>query len=310
MNGTSAFRNAFAGAHVAGDGARLDQRRPLPVLAVPLVVELGVLAGERQRMAGQMRAQPQVGPEDVAVLVPGLEQVDQAARQPDAERHRAFAAAVAQALAVEEDDEVDVAREIQLAGTQLAHAEHEHAAAPGVRDLDLAAAHAFAQQVIERLLHRAVGEGGQGRGDPLHRPEPVEVAQADQQRLPPPGAAQAGHETGALVERHRVLLGAQSIQAPSGPCSRNRRRTWGSVHSASPRKGLPEKIPPSSASSRSKAARMNAASPGSGVVWARWRQRFSPRSARAGSAGRGGGRFERRNFLDFPRRLRRIKRIG
>ena len=167
-------------------------------------------------MSGEMRAQPQVGPEHVAVLVPGLEQVNQAARQPHAERHRTFAAAVAQALAVEEDDEVDVAREIQLAGAQLAHAEHEHAATPRVHGLDLAAAHPFAQQVIERLLHRAVGEGGQGRGDPLQRPEPVEVAQADQQRLPPSGAAQAGHEAGTLVERDCVLLGAQSIQCRVG----------------------------------------------------------------------------------------------
>ena len=119
--------------------------------------------------------------------------------------------------------------------------------------------------MIERLLHGAVGEGGQGRGDPLQRPQPVEVAQADQQRLPPPGAAQAGHQAGALVERHGVLLGAQPVQRRArGPAPAAGAARAGSVHKASPRNGLPAKIPPSSASSRSSAARMNAASAGIG----------------------------------------------
>ena len=211
------LQECVARVHVAGHGARLDQRRALPVLAVALVVELGVLAGERQGVARQMRPQPEVGAKDVAVLVPGLQQVDQAARQPDAERHRAFAAAVAQALAVEQDDEVDVAREVELASAQLAHAEHEHPAGFRYPSLDLAAAHPFAQQMVDRLLHRAVGEGGEGRGDPLHRPDAVQIAQADQQGLPPPGATQAGHETRAIVERHRVLLGVKMVQRPLGP---------------------------------------------------------------------------------------------
>ena len=38
---------------IAGDHPGLDQRRPLPVLAVPLVVLLGVLDRERQRVAGR-----------------------------------------------------------------------------------------------------------------------------------------------------------------------------------------------------------------------------------------------------------------
>ena len=54
---------------VAGDDAGLDQRRALPVLAVALVVLLGVLDRERERMAGRMGAQPQIGAEDVAVAV-------------------------------------------------------------------------------------------------------------------------------------------------------------------------------------------------------------------------------------------------
>ena len=109
-----------------------------------------------------MRAQPQVGAEDVAVLGLGLEQVDEAARQPDAEGHRALGPAIAQPLGVEEDDQVDVARVVQLAGAELAHAEHEHAR--GVRPvagLDLAAAGALRSRWRERALDRAIGQGGE-----------------------------------------------------------------------------------------------------------------------------------------------------
>ena len=159
MNGASAVRKRVAGDRVAGDRPRLDQRRPLPVLAVALVVELGVLAGQRQRMARQMRPQAQVGAEDVAVLGPGLEQVDEAARQPDAERHRALAAAVAQPVVVEEDDQVDVAGEVQLAGAELAHAEHEHAAASAGSPASTSPRRAASpSRWLERQLDGAVGQ--------------------------------------------------------------------------------------------------------------------------------------------------------
>ena len=79
---------AVAGDPIAGDHPRLDQRRPLPVLAVALVVLLGVLDRQRQRMAGRVRAQPEVGAEDVAVLGALLEHVDQRPRQAHGAGHR------------------------------------------------------------------------------------------------------------------------------------------------------------------------------------------------------------------------------
>ena len=129
------------------DHARLDQRRALPVLAMPLVVLGGILDRQRERLARRMRPQAQVDAEHVALLRALLEQVDQRAGQAHGERHRAVAPAIAQPLRREQDDQVEVARVVQLERAELAHAEHRDPAARlrigSVGDLDLAALRRF-----------------------------------------------------------------------------------------------------------------------------------------------------------------------
>ena len=143
--------------------------------------------------------------------------------------------------------------------------------------------------------HRAVGEVGQRRGDLLERPQPVEVAQADQQRLPAPGAAQAGHQAGALAGRHRVLLGAQTLQsAGPGPAraaaaARRARRTSASAEERAAGEDPAEQR--LVALQRSPA--MNAASAGIGRGLAPDGASASARARPScGSATRGGGRTE------------------
>ena len=169
-----------AGRFVAGDHARLDQRRALPVLAVALVVELGGVAGQRQRVPRRVRSQAQIGAKDVAVLGLGLEQIDQPAREPDAERHRALRAAVGQAALVEQDDQVDVARVVELAAPCLpmprTNTPQSRVADLLVGQRDLAALGGLQQQVAQAQLRRLVGQGGERRRHPLDRPQPHQVA--------------------------------------------------------------------------------------------------------------------------------------
>ena len=207
---------AVAGRAVARDHARLDQRRPLPVLAVPLVVLLGVLDRQRQRMAGRMRAQPEIGAEDVAVRGAVLEQVDQRAGQAHRAGHRRLAAAVAEALGVEQDDEVDVARIVELAAAELAHAEHDQARfggrPVGSAAVDLAARRRVAQGQLERPLDREIGEPAERRGHALERPEAGEVGQRHQERDPPLALAQARHQPRAPVAGGGADLGEQPLE--------------------------------------------------------------------------------------------------
>ena len=199
---------------IAGHRARLDHGRAFPVLAVALVVDLGVVDRQGEGMPRRMRSEPQVGAEDVAVLGLGLQEVDEAARQPDAERHRALGPAIAQPLGVEEHDQVDVARVVQLAGAELAHAEDEHTRGVHRCGLDLAAASALREQMGERALDRAVGQIGERLGDLLERPQAGEVAQTHQERVAAAGAAQAGHQPGSLRGRHGGELRREHAESP------------------------------------------------------------------------------------------------
>ena len=194
-------QEAGAGRLVAGDDAGLDQRRALPVLAVALVVLLGILDRQRQRMAGRMGAQPQIGAEDVAIARAVLEQVDQRAGEAHGERHRPLAAAIGHALGLEQHDQVDVARVVELEGAELAHAE-DHDAAGAERLVrrvgrDLATLGRLAQRELERARDGEIGEAGERRGDLLERPQAGDVGERGEQREPAPAAAEQRHDPGA-----------------------------------------------------------------------------------------------------------------
>ncbi|MNC21090.1 hypothetical protein D3C75_690590 [compost metagenome] len=106
---------------------RLDHGVALPVAAMVLVVILhgGEGDGERPRLAEG--TQPHVDPKHLTILGGLVQGVDQALAQLDEELLVGEFAPPADRVAVvgEGEDEVDVRGEIQLAATQLAHAEDE-----------------------------------------------------------------------------------------------------------------------------------------------------------------------------------------
>ena len=72
-----AVEKRLAGGDVAGDRARLDHRRALPILAEALVIGLGGQHRERQRRRAGVRSESEIGAEDVAIGGPLLHQPDQ-----------------------------------------------------------------------------------------------------------------------------------------------------------------------------------------------------------------------------------------
>ena len=115
----------FAGGEVAGAGARLDQRRALPVLAAAaVIIERGI---GRDGDLGRRRigTQPQIDAEDVAVGGALLHQLDEFARQADEKRRRLEVRGERRRGGIEEHHEIDVAGKIKLMGAHLAHRQHD-----------------------------------------------------------------------------------------------------------------------------------------------------------------------------------------
>jgi hypothetical protein len=115
---------------VAGTGARLNQRRALPVLPDAAVVGERGFGGDRDLGRSRIGSQPQIDPEHVTVGGALLQKLHQAARQAHeggarfgVVRHRGSGRIV-------EDDQIDVAGVVQLVRPHLAHGEHDVAATP------------------------------------------------------------------------------------------------------------------------------------------------------------------------------------
>ena len=107
---------------------------------------------------------------------------------------------------VEEHDEVDVGRVVELAGAELAHGEGEHAA--GLGDLrlgdagELAASDLGGDEGLEAELDGAVGEPAERRGDIGEIPGAAEIGERDQERGAAAGDAQRVGEGGDAVGGH------------------------------------------------------------------------------------------------------------
>ncbi len=137
--------------HVAGDDPRLDHRRALPVLPHSLVVGLRRNGRHGEWRGRGVGAKPEIDTEHISVLVRVLQQPHQTARQ----LHEALAcgllAAIDHTVEVEQDDQVDVAGIVELAGAELAEAKDDETAAQlrlsGMWQLQLAAVVGKAQQV-------------------------------------------------------------------------------------------------------------------------------------------------------------------
>ena len=202
MKGDKLLQQRVAGRHVAGAGTRLDHGGALPVLPHALVVvECG---GGRDRDLGGsgIRPQPQVGAKYIAVAGALLHQFHEPLREPHIERRGLNASRQRGHAGVVEDDQIDVARIIELARTHLAHREHDIAAALfgpfRINRMIAPALRGIGQEKAHRRTERSVGEFSQRRCDARHRPDAADIGECDQQR------ALRFH---APQQPHRLVLG-------------------------------------------------------------------------------------------------------
>jgi len=254
-----------------GDHAALDPGVALPFAALhdEVLLQHAQAAGERPGIA--VRAQAHVDAEDVTVLGDIGQRIDQAPaqlRKVLVVGQRAWAA-LRVALVVVEEDQVDVGRDVQLAPTELAHADHHqflHLArglpdrlamqrAQLLADHGNGGAHGKLGQVRHRARH-LVERGGAGqvaldqraehlvaqqaqgaleRGLGLHGRGVEQLGKACRQPCHVDHAGRAGlHTLGPAVARLRLTLEVAGIR------QRKRQRGRGSLRRAG--RGLQKRL--------------------------------------------------------------------
>ena len=125
---------------VPGDLPGPDERRPLPGQSGGFVIGDGGVDRQSDRSRLGRGPEAQVDPEDIALRVPFLEQLDQPVADPQRPLPRLLARLQRQGRRIVEEEEVDVGRIIELAAAMLAERDDREAA--------------------RRLVRRALGEGG------------------------------------------------------------------------------------------------------------------------------------------------------
>jgi hypothetical protein len=145
---------------------------------------------------------------------------------------------IGRAVCVVEDDEVYVAREVELAAAELAHGKDDEPR-PGARPLGHGhEQHAFArrlrQQMVDRVTDRGLGEAAQRRGDRRPIPGAGDVGQTDHQRHLPAGESERAHqrrlvracgscvrlERGEQLVEHRPGAAAEHVREGGGVAQR------------------------------------------------------------------------------------------
>ena len=175
-----------AGADIASDGPRLDQRRPLPILAHGLVVAVRRHRRESDLSGAGVRTKAQVGSENVTVRGALIEQKHEVTRQADEEGLQIAIANEAGFIAVEKNGQVDVARIVQFEGTMLAHRKHEvtrlSLRAFGYSRLPLAARRCHPKQETNGRADGGIGAIRQRARYGHHGPEASQIGERGQKR--------------------------------------------------------------------------------------------------------------------------------
>ena len=197
------LEESLAGFEVAGRRPGLDHRRALPVLAQGFVIGF-----RRQHRYGHRRnagvgAQPQVGAEDVAVGGAFLHQAHQAAGQMDEMVLQGVRVVGVYLFLIEKDDEVDVARVIELPRPQFSHGDDDQPRIPfrifRVFEPKRAPSGSVAKHLGGGEAEGGVGEIGERAGDFLQRPSPGDVGDGHRQRhFPLGGPERPGQGLGVL----------------------------------------------------------------------------------------------------------------
>ena len=218
------LQELLARQQIAGHRSRLYHRRAFPVLTHALVIGLG-----RQRRNGERRGagigpEAQIGPEHITLAGALLHHAHQLPGEPDEALLRALASGIGRFFVVIEHDEIDVARIVEFAGAEFAEAKHDESGTPfgivGMFDLDLSRRGVFAKQMGGDDGEGLSGEGAQGFGDLLERPDAGDVGKRDQERRAGLGGAKGGHDTHrfpvSLLARRRGFIREPLTERPEG----------------------------------------------------------------------------------------------
>ena len=223
--GREVGQEGLADGAVAGHRVGLDHGRAFPVLADALVVELGRLHRHGERRRARVGAQPEVGAEDVAVGRGLRHELHQHPRAAHEMPRQLLVVAERRRVAVVEQDEVDVARIVELAGAELAHAQHREGRGVGIAaDGELSVAGELQQDRIGEGAQAARGEGAERAGHLVERPHPGDVGDGDIERQAALELAQAGRHRGGRRARarggaHGVELGCEIRANGIGPAT-------------------------------------------------------------------------------------------
>ena len=189
-------------------GVRLDHGRAFPRPSLALVVAERGRGRDGDRRGRGIRAQAQIDPEDVAVGRALLHQPRHPLRDPDEERLRLDVCFQRICVRIVEDDQVDIARIIQLARAHLAHREHDQAAADlgcrGIGGRNAAPPRLLRQKIADRALRGGHRDIGERRRHAHHRPHAADVAQRNQKRGLGLHAAQQLHRRGIIGRGRHV----------------------------------------------------------------------------------------------------------
>ena len=190
-------QEAAPGGAVAGDRTGLDQRSAFPILPDALVIGERRGNRHRERCRCRIRAQPKISAERIAVAGVGFQNSHQVARQADKKGLHPVARTHLRQRRLIEDDQIDIARVIELVPAEFADAEHDEPAVLlrlvriGKRDQPLA--RGFAEQVAQRRAERRLGKSAERRGLLLEGPDTRQLGERGDKRDAPPRNSQAPH---------------------------------------------------------------------------------------------------------------------
>ena len=195
----------LARSNIAGARARLDQRRALPVLAAALVIVERRRRRYRDLGGRRIGPQPQVDAKYVAVGGALLQDFHQAAREADIKLAGLGSRSERRSRRIEKNDEIDVARIIELEGAHLAHGEHDVARSlfgmRGIARRKLLAPCRVGEKITDRRANGRVRNIGQRARHAHDRPDSANVGQRDQQRRLGLHLAQDAHDFGFVLRR-------------------------------------------------------------------------------------------------------------
>ncbi len=191
------FQERRACFRIAGTGTRLDERRPLPVLAHAFVIGLRSIGRDRDLRGAGIGPQAQVDPEDIAVGRRIGQQLYDAAHQIDCRAADIIALLERKSSRVVEDDKIDIARIVEFISAVLAHRENGQSGrrlqrrAIALRQLCLGTR--LAQHEPERAVNTSVGKLCQRPRHLLERPASGNIGQRNGERRAALGRAKAAH---------------------------------------------------------------------------------------------------------------------